>query len=177
MEQTFRQLQFDSGLLATLRTGLTRMVRWHLMEMFTITFGYPVAPLKEHTPSRVRDRLGEVSVLYHIARFKFLGNNGIKTFVMEKGVSRFRYKVKTLTGNNICLFCQCVFRLIPSSALILLARQVAVKFHEFAFRLSIKARVGYLLTFRSRQKVLYANIHTTSGFRDTFQAYQALRKR
>ena len=108
-----------------------------------------------------------MSVLYHIARFESLCNNSIKTFVVEKGVSRFCDEVKTLAGDNIRLFCQCVFRLIPSSALVLLARQVAVKFHEFAFGLSVKARVGYLLAIRSRQKVLYANIHTTSGFWDT----------
>ena len=137
------------------------------MEVFAITFSNPVAPVKEHTPSRVRDRLGKVSVLYHIARFKFLCDNRIKTFVVEKGVSRFCDEVKTLAGDNIRLFCQCVFRLIPSSALVLLARQVAVKFHEFVFRLAIKARVGYLLTIRSRQKVLYAYIHTTSRLRNT----------
>lgn len=137
------------------------------MEMLAVAFSNPVAPVKEHTPSRVRDRLGKVSVLYHIARFESLCNNSIKTFVVEKGVSRFCDEVKTLAGDNIRLFCQRVFRLIPSSALVLLARQVAVKFHEFAFGLSVKARVGYLLAIRSRQKVLYANIHTTSGFWDT----------
>ena len=138
------------------------------MEMLvSVAFSNPVAPVKEHTPSRVRDRLGKVSVLYHIARFESLCNNSIKTFVVEKGVSRFCDEVKTLAGDNIRLFCQCVFRLIPSSALVLLARQVAVKFHEFAFGLSVKARVGYLLAIRSRQKVLYAYIHTTSGFWDT----------
>ena len=167
MEHTLRQLQFNFGFLATLRTGLAGIVGWHLMEVFAITFCHPVAPVKEHTPSRVRDRLGKVSVLYHIARFKFLCDNRIKPFVMEKGVSRFCDKVKALTGDNIRLLRQCVFRLIPSSALVLLARQVAVKLHEFVFRLAIKARVGYLLTIRSRQKVLYAYIHTTSRLRNT----------
>ena len=84
MEQTFRQLQFDFGLLTAFRTGLTRVVWWHLMEMLTVAFSNPVAPVKEHTPSRVRDRLGKVSVLYHIARFKFLCDNRINPFVMEK---------------------------------------------------------------------------------------------
>ena len=104
------------------------------MEMLAVAFSNPVAPVKEHTPSRVRDRLGKVSVLYHIARFESLCNNSIKTFVVEKGVSRFCDEVKTLAGDNIRLFCQRVFRLIPSSALVLLARQVAVKCHEFCVR-------------------------------------------
>ena len=89
MEQTFRQLQFNFGFLATFRTGLTGMVRRHLMEMLAVAFSNPVAPVKEHTPSRVRDRLGKVSVLYHIARFKFLCDNRIKTFVVKKGVGGF----------------------------------------------------------------------------------------
>ena len=163
----FRQLQFDFRFLATLRTRLARIVWQHLMEMLTITFCYPVAPVKEHPPRRIRDGLGKVSILYHVAWLEFLCNDSIKTFVMEKGVSRFRDKVKALACNNIGLLCQSIFCFIPPLALILLARQVAVKFDKFAFRLSIKARVGYLFTFRSRQKVLYAYIHTTSGFRDT----------
>jgi hypothetical protein len=137
------------------------------MEMLTIAFCNPVAPLKEHTPRRVRDGLGEVSVLYHIAWLKFLGNNRIKTFVMKEVIDGFCEKVKALAGNNIGLLRQCILRFIPPSAPILLSREVAVKFHEFAFGLSVKARVGYLLAIRSRQKVLYAYIHTTSGFRDT----------
>ena len=169
MEHTFRQLQFDCGLLATLRTGLTRIVRWHLMEVFIIAFGNPVAPIKEHAPRRVRNRLCEMSVLYHVARFKFLGNNGIKAFMVKKPIRRFCEKVKALTGNNIGLLRQCILRFIPPSAPILLSREVAVKFHKFTFGLAIKAKVGYLHAIGSRQKILRSYIHTTSGFRDTFQ--------
>ena len=167
MEHTFRQLQFDLGFLTTFRTGLTRVMRWHLMEMLAITFCHPSAPLKEHTPRSVRNRLGKVAILYHVTRFEFLGNNRIKPFVMEKPIRRFRNKVKALTCNNIGLLCQSIFCFIPSSTLILLARQVALKFREFAFCLAVKARVGYLLAIRGRQKILYADIHTTSRFRDT----------
>ncbi len=167
MEQTFRQLQFNFGLLAALRTGLTRVMRWHLMEVFAIALGNPVAPVKEHAPRRIGNRLGEVSVLDHIAGFKFLSNDRIEIFVVKKLVGGFCDKVKALTCNNICLFRQSVFRLIPASAPIRLARKVALKFHEFLFRLSIKARVGYLLTPRVRQIRLYSHIHTTSGCRNT----------
>ena len=144
------------------------MVGWHLMEVFTIAFCYPSAPVKEHPPRRIGNRLGEVSVLYHIARFKFLGNNGIKTSVVKKVIRCFCEKVKTLASNNIGLFCQSVFRLIPPFAPIRLARKVAVKFHKFAFCLSVKARIGYLFTVRSRQKIVCANIDTTSRL-NTFQ--------
>ena len=145
------------------------MVRWHLMEMLTIPLCHPIAPVKEHAPRRVRNRFGKVAVLYHVTGSKVLGNNRIKPFVMEKGVSCFCDKIKALARNNIRLFCQCVFRLIPPPAPIRLARQIPLKFHKFAFSLAIKTRIGCLLTLRGRQKVLYAYIHTTSGFRDTFQ--------
>ncbi len=139
------------------------------MEMLTIAFCNPVAPLKEHTPRRVRDGLGEVSVLYHIAWLKFLGNNRIKTFVMKEVIDGFCEKVKALAGNNIGLLRQCILRFIPPSAPILLSREGAVKFHKFTFGLAIKARIGYLFTIRSRQKIVCANVHTTSGFRNAFQ--------
>ena len=177
MEHTLRQLQFNFGFLATLRTGLAGIVWRHLMEVFTITFCDPVAPLKEHTPRRVRDGLGKVSVLYHVAWLEFLCNNSINPFVMEKGVSRFRDKVKTLAGDNIRLFCQCVFRLIPSLALILLARQVAVKFHEFAFSLSGKSE-GWVSSHLQKSSESLVCLHPhhkrISGH---ISAYQALRKR
>ena len=174
MEHTLGQLQFDRRFLTALRTRLAGIVWWHLMEMFTIAFGNPVAPVKEHTPRCVRNGLGEVSVPNHVARLEFLSNNGIKTFMVKKVIDGFREKVKTLAGNNICLFCQRVLRLIPAFASVLLARQGTVKFHKFAFSSSVKARVGYLLPIRSRQKIVCANVHTTSGFWNTSQA---LRKR
>ena len=169
MEHTLGQLQFDRQSLTALRTRLTRIVRWHLVEVFAVAFCHPVAPVKEHTPRRIRNGLGEVSVLNHVAWLEFLSNNGIKPSMVKKFVGSFRYKVKSLAGNNICLFCQCVFRLIPAFASVLLARQITMKFHKFAFGLSVKARVGYLLPIRSRQKIVCANIHTTSGFWNTFQ--------
>ena len=137
MEQTFRQLQFNRRFLTAFRTGLTRVVGRHLMEVFTIAFCDPVTPLKEHTPRRVRNRLRKVSVLYHIARFEFLPNDRIKIFVVKKFIRCFREKVKPLTRHNIGLLRQCVFRLIPPFALIRLSRQVAVKFHKFAFSSSV----------------------------------------
>ena len=167
MEHAFRQLQFHRRFLTAFRTGLTRMVRWHLMEVFTITFCHPVAPVKEHTPSRVRDRLSKVSVLYHVAWLEFLRNNGIKFFVVKKFVDGFGDKVKALARNNIRLFCQCVFRFIPPSTPILLARKVAVKFYEFAFRLSVKARVRNGVAIGIREKLLCPNVYTTSRLRDT----------
>ena len=169
MEQTFRQLQFDNGSLTALRTRLTRMLRGHLMEMFTIAFRYPTAPVKEHAPRCVGNGLGEVSIFYHIAGFELLRNNRIKTFVVKKVIGGFRQKVKPLTGNNIRLLRQRVFCLVPPFTLIRLSRQVAVKFDEFTFRLPVKAGVRYLLAIRSRQKIVCANVHTTSRLRNTFQ--------
>ena len=139
------------------------------MEVFAVAFCHPVAPVKEHTPRRIRNRLGEVSVLNHVAWLEFLSNNRVKLPMVKKFVGSFCDKIKTLAGNNICLFCQCVLRLIPSFAAVLLARQITMKFHKFAFGLSVKARVGYLFPIRSRQKIVCANVHTTGGFWNTFQ--------
>ena len=87
------------------------------MEMFAVAFTNPITPVKEQvSPSRVRDRLGKVSVLYHVARFKFLGNNRIKAVMVKEFVSRFRDKVKTLTSNNIGLFRQSHACFIPAFA-------------------------------------------------------------
>ena len=169
MEHTFRQLQFDSRFLTALRTGLTRLMRWHLMEMFAIALGNPMTPVKEHAPRCVRDGLGEVAVLYHVAWLEFLGNNGIKPSMVKKFGRRFRDKVKPLTGNDIVLLCQCVLRFIPPLAPIRLSRQGPVKFYEFAFSRSVKTRVGYLLTIRNRQKIVCPNVHATSRFRNTLQ--------
>ena len=72
MEHTFRQLQFDRQFLTALRTRLTGILRWHLVEMFAIAFGYPIAPVKEHAPRCVRDGLGKIAVLNHVAGFEFL---------------------------------------------------------------------------------------------------------
>ena len=167
MEQTIGQLQFEWRFLTAFGTRLAGMVGGHLMEMFAITFCDPMAPIKEHSPRGIRNRLGKVTVLYHIARFEFLGNHRIKTFVMEKVIDGFREKVKTLAGNNIGLFCQRIFRLIPAFALIRFAPKIAVKLDKFAFSTSIKAGVGFFLAFRSRQKIVCAYVHTTSGLRDT----------
>ena len=169
MEHPIGQFEFFWRFLTAFGTSLARLVRWHLMEVFAISLCNPLAPVKEHAPRSIRDRLGKVSVLHHIAGLKFLGNNCIKTFMVEKRVSRFCEKVETLASDNICLFCQRVFCFIPSLALILLPRKSALKFHEFAFCRAIEARIGGLLTLRGRQKVVCPDIHTTSGLRDTRQ--------
>ena len=169
MEDAFRQLQFNRRFLTAFRTGLARVLRWHLMEMFAIALCQPVTPVKEHSPRRIRNRLGEVSVFDHVAWLQVLGDDRVKAVVVKKFVGGFGDKIKTLTSNNICLFCQSVFCLIPPLAPIRLTTEILLKFREFAFGLSIKARIRYLLTFRSRQKVVCADIHTTSGFRNTFQ--------
>jgi len=169
MEHTIRQLQLNRRFLTALRTGLTRVVGWHLMEVFAIALCYPTAPVKEHAPRRIRDRLREVSVLQHVARFEFLGNNSIKRFVVKEFIDSFRDKIKTLAGNNIVLLCQSVFCLIPPLTPIRLARQVAMKFDEFMLRLAIKARILFGFTGRGRQKFVRPNIHTTSRLWNTFQ--------
>ena len=168
MEHTLRQLQFDRFLTAV-RTGLACVMWWHLMEMFTIAFCHPVAPVKEHPPRRISNRLGKVAVLYHVTRLEFLSNNGIKTFVVEKPIGYLRHKVEPLTRHNIRLLRQCVLRFIPAFTPICLAREVAMKFHKFAFCLSIETRIGYLLAIRSRQKIVCPNVHPTRGFRHTLQ--------
>ena len=170
MEQTFRQLQFDRRLLTAFRTRLTRVVGWHLMEVFAIAFCDPVTPLKEHTPRRIRNGLGKMSVLYHVAWLEFLGDhNGIKSAVVKKFIRCFREKVKALTGNNIGLLRQCVLCLIPSSASVLFARQIPLKFRKFAFGSSVKTRIRCLFTLGSRQKIVCPNVHTTRRFRNTFR--------
>lgn len=159
MEHTLGQLQFHRRFLTALRTGLTRMVGWHLMEMFAIALCYPTAPLKEHAPRRIRDRLREVSVLQHVTRFEFLSNNSIKPFVVKEFIDGFRDKIKTLTRHNICLFRQCVLCLIPAFTSVLLARKVAMKVNKFTLRLAIKARILFGFTLRGRQKVVCPNQH------------------
>ena len=169
MERSLRQLQFGIGFLTTFRTGLACLLRWHLMEMLTIMLCYPVAPFKEHTPSSISNRLGKVSVPYHVLGLEFVDNNrDLKTFVMQKLIHCFREKVKTLASDNIHLLCQRVFRLPPSLAPILLARKVAVQPLKFTRRLVVKARIRYLLSIRSREKVLCANVNTDSRLRNTF---------
>ena len=145
------------------------MVGWHLMEMLTIALCDPTAPLKEQTPRRVRDRLRKVSVLDHIARFEFLGNNGIEIFVVKKFIRCFREKVKALTRNNICLLRQCVLCLIPAFTPVSLTRKVAMQAYQLLLRLAIKARVLLFFTLRSRQKVVCPNVYTTSRLWNTFQ--------
>ena len=76
------------------------------MEMFTIAFCHPVAPVKEHTPRCVRDGLGEVAVLNHVARFQFLGDHNVKAVMVKEFGHRFCDKIKPLTGNNIRLLCR-----------------------------------------------------------------------
>ena len=120
MEHTLGQLQLEWRFLTTFRTRLTRMLRWHLMEMFTIAFCHPSAPIKEHPPRGVRDGLGKMAVLHHIAGVEALSDNDIKTFVVKKFVDGLGDKVKTLARDNIVLLCQSVFRLIPAFTPILL---------------------------------------------------------
>ena len=169
MEHAFRQLQCNRRFLTAFRTGLARVLRRHLMEMFAIALCQPGTPVKEHPPRRIRNRLGEVAVLDHVAWLQVLGNDRVKAVVVKKFVGGLGDKVKTLTSNNIGLFCQRVFCLIPSSASVLLTRHLTLKFREFAFGSSVKTRVRDFFTLGSRQKVVCADIHTTSGFRDTFQ--------
>ena len=80
MEHAFGQLQFNMQFLATLGACLTCVVWRHLMEVFTIAFCCPVTPIKEHAPRRIGNRLRKMPILYHVAGFEFLSNNGIKTF-------------------------------------------------------------------------------------------------
>ena len=169
MEQTFRQLQFDRRSLTTLRTRLTRVVWRHLMEMLPVAFGCPLAPVKEYAPRSIRNRLGEMSVLDHVAGFEFLSDNGIKIFVVKKLVDNFGDKVKALAGNHIILPCQSVFCLIPSSASVLFTRKVLMQASQLLFGLTVKARILFFFTLRSRQKIVCANVYTTSRLRNTFQ--------
>ena len=104
MEHAFRQLQFDFGFLATLRTRLARVVWRNLMEMLAVALGNPFTPIKEHTPRCIGNAFGKVSVADHVARFEFLSNDSIKVLVMENPISRFSDKVEALAGNNIRLF-------------------------------------------------------------------------
>ena len=177
MEHTIGQLQFDNRFLTAFRTGLAGIVWWHLMEIFTIAFCHPVAPVKEHPPRRISNRLGKVSVLYHVTRSKFLSNNSIKTSVVKKFGRCFRQKVKTLTRHNIGLLRQCVLCLIPPFALILFTRQIPVKFYEFAFGQFGKSE-GWVSSRHQKSSENRACQHPhhkpTSGH---ISAYQALRKR
>ena len=168
MEHAFRQLQFEWRFLTAFRTGLAGIVWRHLMEMFTLALCYPVAPVKEHPPRRISNRLGKVAVLHHVTRSKFLSNHCIKSFVVKKLICCFRDKIKTLTGNNIRLLCQRVFRLIPAFAPVLLARKGSLQAYQLLFRLSIKSGIGFPLTFGSRQKRVCPDIDTTSRFGNTF---------
>lgn len=122
------------------------------MEMFTITFGYPGTPFEERAPRRIGDRLGKVSVFDHVTRFKFLRDNRIKPFVVKQVIDGFRDKVKALTHNDISLLGECVFRLIPPMALVLLTGKGSVQAYQLLFGLAVKARIEYFLTSRGRQR-------------------------
>ena len=59
------------------------------MEMLAITFRYPLTPIKEHTPRRISNRLGEMAVSNHVAWLELLGNNCVKTSIGEKVYGQF----------------------------------------------------------------------------------------
>ena len=139
------------------------------MEMFAISLCYPFTPIKEHTPRRVRDGLGKIAILDHIRRFEFLGNNSIKSFVMEKFIDGLCDKVKALASNNIILFYQRVFRLIPAFTALLLSGKLSLKCSKFLFGRLVKTRVWYGVAIGVGKKVLCANVHTTSRLWNTWQ--------
>ncbi len=139
MERTLRQLHFCIQTLATIRACLTGIVGRHLMEMFTVPLGYPVAPLEEHTPRRIRDGFCKVSVLHHVARLQVFSNHGINLLVVEKIVCCLCNEVKTLAGNNIMKDSQCFLCLIPSVTSVSFTRQSTLQCRQLTFCLSIKA--------------------------------------
>ena len=167
MERTFRQLHFCIQTLATIRACLTGIGGRHLMEMFTITFGYPAAPLEEHAPRRVRDGLCKMSVFHHVAWFEVFSNDCVDGLVMEKIVYCLCNEIQTLASNDVMQDCQGVFRFIPPVTSVTLPRQGTLKFCQLTFRLSIKAWIRDCFAIRGGEKVLRADIHTTSGFRHT----------
>ena len=167
MEYTLRQLHLSRQPLTAIRARLAGIVGRHLMEMFTVPLGYPAAPLEEHPPRCVRDGLCKVSVFHHVAWFEVFSNDCVDGLVVKKIVCCLCNKVQTLASNDIVQDSQCFFRLIPPAATILLPRQVTLKFCQLTFRLSIKAWIRDCFAIRGGEKVLRADIHTTSGLRHT----------
>ena len=164
MERTLRQLHFCIQTLATIRACLTGMVRWHLMEMFTVPLGYPVTPLKEHPPRRVRDRLCEVSIFHHVARLQVFSNNCVDGLVMEEIVCCLCNEIQTLTGNDIVQNGQGFLCFMPPVTSVTLPRQVTLEFNQPAFCCSVKSGIRYRLPIRGGKKVLRAYVYTTSRF-------------
>ena len=149
------------------------------MEMFTVSLGYPAAPLKEHTPRCVRDRFCKMSIFHHVTWLQGFSNNCINLLVMEEPICCLCNEIQTLASNDIVQDSQCFLCFIPPVTSVTLPRQGTLKFCQLTFRLSVKARqrysprfaglipLRYRLPIRGGEKVLRADIHTTSGFRDT----------
>ena len=164
MECTLRQLHFCIQTLATIRACLTGIVGRHLMEMFTVPLGYPVAPLKKHTPRCIRDGFCKMSVLHHVARLQGFSNNCINLLVMEEIVCCLCNKVKTLASNDIVQNGQGLLRLIPSVTAVLFPREITLVHAQLTFCCAVKSGVRYRLPIRGGKKVLRAYVYTTSRF-------------
>ena len=171
IEQTFRQLQFHSRLLAAVRTGLTRVVRWHLMEMLAIALWRPSGTSQRTSPTTRQKWTSQEAYrfLTMLLGLSLSATTASKGFVVKKFVRSFREKVKALAGDTILLASPRRPSLCTTVRLrYVFARQdPAEVLRKFAFRLAIKARILFGFTLRRRQKSVRPNIYTTRRFWNT----------